>query len=143
MLSTALAQSAPIPAYRNLTSRTLLRAPCPAGEVERLAWFAAGPDGEPSEAYAFGTWRWRQQDVMIAEYPANSGGTTRLWIDWNGDGVAEEVYESVDAMGKVYPHTCMIFEKARRLANADKAPDEFPIGLDSRYRLSTYSPSGV
>ena len=119
MLSTVLAQSAPIPAYRNLTSRTLLRAPCPAGEVERLAWYAARADGEASEVYAFGTWRWRQQDVMIAEYPPNSGGSTRLWIDWNGDGLAEEVYESADAMGEVYPHSCLIFEKARRLADGD------------------------
>ena len=54
-LSTVLAQSAPIPAYRDLTPRTLLRAPCPAGEVERLSWHAAGPDGQPLEAYAIST----------------------------------------------------------------------------------------
>ena len=119
MLSTALAQPAPIPVYRDLTPRTLVRAPCPAGEVERLAWHAAGPDGEPLEVYAFGTWRWRHQDVMIAEYPRNSSGETRLWIDWDGDGVAEEAYESVDAMVEVYPHSCLIFEKARRLADGD------------------------
>ena len=88
-----------------------------------MAWYVAGPGGEPSEAYAFGTWRWRQQDVMIAEYPPASGGETRLWIDWDGDGLAEEVYDSTDAMGKVYPHSCMIFEKARRLADDDQAPD--------------------
>ena len=117
-LSTALAQPAPIPAYRDMIPRTLLRAPCPAGEVERLAWHAAGPDGQPLEAYVISTWRWRQQDVMIAEYPPpNSRETTRLWIDWDGDGRAEEVYDSVDAMGKVYPHSCMIFEKARRLTD--------------------------
>ena len=119
MLSTTLAQSTPIPAYRNLTPRTLLRAPCPAGEVVRLAWHAAGSDGEPLEVYAFGTWRWRQHDVMVAEYPPEGGGETRLWIDWDGDGLAEEAYESVDAMVKVYPHSCMIFEKARRLAEGD------------------------
>ena len=68
-LSAALAQAPPIPAYRDLTPRTLLRAPCPAGEVERLAWHAAGPDGQPLAGYAISTWRWRQQDVMIAEYP--------------------------------------------------------------------------
>lgn len=117
-LCTALAQPAPIPAYRDLTPRTLVRAPCPAGEVERLAWHAAGPDGLPLEAYVISTWRWRQQDVMIAEYPPpNSEATTRLWIDWDGDGHAEEVYESIDAMGEVYPHSCLIFEKARRLAD--------------------------
>ena len=119
MLSTVLAESSLIPAYRTLTPRTLLRAPCPAGEVERLAWHAAGPDGELLEVYAVGTWRWRQQDVMIAEYPADGDGATRLWIDWDGDGVAEEAYESVDAMAKVYPHSCLIFEKARRLADGD------------------------
>ena len=118
ILSTALAQPVPIPVYRDMTPRTLLRAPCPAGEVERLAWHAAGPDGQPLEVYAISTWRWRQQDVMIAEYPPpNSDGATRLWIDWDGDGRAEEVYESIDAMGKVYPHSCLIFEKARRLAD--------------------------
>ena len=122
-LSAAVAQSPPIPAYQDLTSRTLLRAPCPAGEVERLAWYVAGPGGESSEVYAFGTWRWRQQDVMIAQYPPASGGETRLWIDWDGDGLAEEVYDSTDAMGKVYPHSCMIFEKARRLADGNQAPD--------------------
>ena len=119
MLSSTLAQSAPLPAYRDLTPRTLLRAPCPAGEVERLAWHAAGPDGELLEAYAFGTWRWRQQDVMIAEYSSDSGGATRLWIDWDGDGIADEAYESVDAMLEVYPHSCLIFDKARRLAGGD------------------------
>ena len=120
-LSAALAQAPPIPAYHDLTPRTLLRAPCPAGEVERLAWHAAGPDGQPLEGYAISTWRWRQQDVMIAEYPPpDSDGTTRLWIDWDGDGRAEEVYDSVDAMGKVYPHSCLIFEKARRLADNDR-----------------------
>ena len=119
MLSTALAQSAPIPDYRALTPRTLLRAPCPAGEVERLAWHADAPDGRPLEAYAFGTWRWRQRDVMIAEYPPDGAGAARLWIDWDGDGVAEEAYETVDAMTRVYPHTCLIFEKARRLADGD------------------------
>ena len=118
-LSTAQAQPAPVPDYRSLTPRTLLRAPCPAGEVERLAWHAAVPDGQPLEAYAFGTWRWRQQDVMIAEYPPDSDAATRLWIDWDGDGIAEETYESVDAMAKVYPHTCLIFDKARRLADGD------------------------
>lgn len=119
MLSSAQGQTSPIPAYRDLTPRTLLRAPCPAGQVERLAWHASGPDGEPLEVYAFGTWRWRQRDVMVAEYPQDSDGETRLWIDWDGDGLAEEVYESADAMGKVYPHSCMIFEKARRLADGD------------------------
>ena len=119
MLSDALAQSAPIPAYRDLTPRTLLRAPCPAGVVERVAWHAAAPDGRPMEGYAFGTWRWRQKDVMIAEYPPDSDEAARLWIDWNGDGVAEETYESVDAMTEVYPHTCLIFEKARSLADGD------------------------
>ena len=55
---------------------------------------------------------------MIVEYPPpNSGETTRLWIDLDGDGLAEEVYDSIDAMGKVYPHSCLIFEKARRLAD--------------------------
>lgn len=119
MLSNAFAQLAPIPDYRGLTPRTLLRAPCPAGVVERLAWHAAAPDGQPQEAYAFGTWRWRQRDVMIAEYPPDGDGAARLWIDWDGDGVAEEAYETVDAMTKVYPHTCLIFEKARRLADGD------------------------
>ena len=119
MVSTGLAQSAPIPPYGSLTPRTLVRAACPAGEVERLAWHADGPDGRPLEAYALGTWRWRQQDVMIAEYAPGGDDATRLWIDWNGDGLAEEVYDSVDAMVAVYPHSCLIFEKARRLADGD------------------------
>jgi len=46
-LSAALAQSPPIPAYRDMTPRTLLRATFPAGEMERLAWHADGPVGQP------------------------------------------------------------------------------------------------
>ena len=119
-LSIVFAESLPpIPDYKELTPKMFVKSSCRDGEVERLGWYVVVPDEEKLEdlhAYDIGTWRWEDKDVMIVKYSPNDDGKMRLWIDLDGDGHAEEYYDSYEAMQNKYPHTCHIIKAAAEKA---------------------------